>query len=181
VQRYTLLKYREDENSDAAYSVNTSDDLEENGLFRSQWQGVSSEDKDGTTVFRIDPELAHMEQTPDLKVADTGDMAIELTTREPKVFFATDKVLGDSNEILSGIGSRTVLTGAGGSITVGGRQLNRIKPIARENQAVDFQNLSDLCNNACKDVARTSQRIMRAQCSSRTAHPSRCRWRGTPS
>ena len=55
---------------------------------------------------------------PDLKVSDDGKMAIENTTAQPKVFYATDAIVNSSNEKLAQVEAQMRLKGGGGSMRV---------------------------------------------------------------
>ncbi|HMA34019.1 MAG TPA: hypothetical protein VKY74_06010 [Chloroflexia bacterium] len=63
---------------------------------------------------------AVQQAAPNLKFARVGDdaMAIELTTGEPKVFYATDSVKTDSNTRLAAVGADVRIEEAGGTISV---------------------------------------------------------------
>lgn len=128
--------------------------------------GVNTEDgylADGNTA------RANIVQRPalrsSLRVSDDYNMAIEdtdLRGRQPKSFFATDKVINASNRALQNVRSPIQLVKSGGAITIvgwwGGRwRLHEVRPSFTNNhggQNIDPDNLPQNCNDMASTVSR---------------------------
>jgi len=169
VQRYKLVNYRQEAAGDekeakAGYvAEEPTRELEEKGMFRSQSSKVTDKSAGGTTTYRIDPDLEQYSKSPNLKVADTDEMAIENTENEPKVFFATVGLLRESQAILDKVESRSTLREAGGTIKLGAKVLYRLEPVLRNADAEKaFENISDHCHRAAAEIVGKTKAVLQS-------------------
>ena len=93
---------------------------------------------------------------PPLLVADDSTMAVHDTPDEAREFYATAKVVADSNTRLNEVGSPIQLDGgsSGNAITVSGKTLTKVRPKKADNKAALTANeYADFVFHRCVFVA----------------------------